>query len=329
MPALGFPSASLPACTPAPASQYPAGDRGLSLYTPQHITALAMIPPAAAHITAAPITPLVYPERPDFTPSHFLLDADDPDPPLEQLHYLQHQYQHDIPGTHPQLWSCLQHIIQQHQRDPDSSSPAVVTSVTSALRSARTAALQLGMDPSAVASDMHLNQPTSLPQLHVALQGPSEATGAPRSAAARPPSGVEAPAAATLLPTWAEDDTNAAAIKGTKCNFIPTRPEIPRGGEPSVYKYFKQHQAQAKAHALPHAFCLQKSQLDWNQGSSRIYCTLDSTCPLGSWDGILFPPDKSVSSFEFQQMDLAGHIVYMQPDATNLKAHLQHYFQQK
>jgi hypothetical protein len=190
MPALGFPSASLPACTPAPASQYPAGDRGLSLYTPQHITALAMIPPAAAHITAAPITPLVYPERPDFTPSHFLLDADDPDPPLEQLHYLQHAYQHHIPGTHPQLWSCLQHSIQQHQRDPDSSSPAVVTSVTSALRSARTAALQLGIDPSAVASDMHLNQPTSLPQLHVALQGPSEATGAPRSAAAMPPSGV-------------------------------------------------------------------------------------------------------------------------------------------
>jgi hypothetical protein len=51
-PALGSPSASLPACTPAPASQYPAGDRGLSLYTPPHITAQAMIPPSAILFSA-------------------------------------------------------------------------------------------------------------------------------------------------------------------------------------------------------------------------------------------------------------------------------------
>jgi hypothetical protein len=50
-----------------------------------------------------------------------------------------------------------------------------VTSVTSALRSARTGALQLGIAP-LLSFDMHLKQPTSLSQLHVALQGPSEAT---------------------------------------------------------------------------------------------------------------------------------------------------------
>jgi predicted aspartyl protease len=104
-------------------------------------------------------------------------------------------------------------------------------------------------------------------------------------------------------------------------------PVMPRGGEPLVFQHVKKLSAEKQV-SQP-ALCLQPDQLRWIQQTNRLYCTLDSTVPIVYGVNSSWHIPRQCTPPEFQMLDLAGQIVYMQPQPGDVKLHLAHYEKQK
>jgi hypothetical protein len=249
LPVLGPVSSSpLPACSAAPTpllcnpgkdpivSSGAASSSSLS-YTAEHLLAMAMIPPSANTTAAAPITTLHYPEYPEFNPAEYCsVMADGPDPVLERLHWLQHDFHRDVAHTHPALWACLQHIIQHHQQHFQAT-PAQVKDVESALAAARQTALQHRCTSASVNRDT-LHPQTDMLSFDMPSSGGMQAGSEDPS----PPKAAEA-----LNPYSHMAQGSAEHNDSSNCN---SEPVIPRGGEPPVFKYVRNLKAQ-KVHSAP------------------------------------------------------------------------------